>query len=103
MEVPPVNGIRDVNHKCYIQPNHKSKVGNKYVFFDFETDQSSGIHDVNYCIAAMRNLEQIYYILISPILWLRFLILKPDFDIKDVTYEELLKITQEKIVIFFGH
>src|SRR5438093_10594873 len=57
---------RDRTHKCYIMRNEIPKVGKKYVFFDFETDQSTGTHEVNYCIAKIINEETERFLVITP-------------------------------------
>jgi hypothetical protein len=102
VKVVPVDGVRDVNHKCYMQPNYKSKVGTKIVFFDFETDQSTGTHEVNYCIAAVWCPEQTYYILISPTLCIKFEIFKSNFSFEDITYKLLMEAVKTKNINEFN-
>lgn len=42
-----VNG----HHKCYVRGNKPNKICCKYIDFDFETDQSSGVHVPNFVVA----------------------------------------------------
>ncbi|CAG2200579.1 unnamed protein product [Mytilus edulis] len=46
-------------HLCYMKPSVPKQVkNNKYIYFDFEANQETGIHIMNFCIAY--DLENIY-------------------------------------------
>jgi hypothetical protein len=39
------------DYRCYLQMEASKIQSDKLVFFDFETDQSSGSHEVNFAVA----------------------------------------------------
>lgn len=38
-------------HQCYLEKVDPKTPSDKLIFFDFETDQSSGTHEVNFAVA----------------------------------------------------
>src|SRR5437868_2518205 len=43
------------DHRCYMQNIAAKETKNGYIYFDFETDQSTGIHIVNYAVSMYEN------------------------------------------------
>ena len=70
-------------HLCYMKPLECKKVkDNKYIYFDFEANQESGIHIMNFCIAY--DMEYIYCFRKNYIQKL-----KCDFNINDIDLSKL--------------
>ena len=42
---------KHTGHKCYMMPKPIKKHSSDYIFFDFEAEQESKTHNVNYCIS----------------------------------------------------
>lgn len=46
------------DHQCYLQRTPPKKASDSLIFFDFETDQSTGEHLVNFAVAQHANGEE---------------------------------------------
>ncbi|CAG2203470.1 unnamed protein product [Mytilus edulis] len=70
-------------HLCYMKPSVPKQVkNNKYIYFDFEANQETGIHIMNFCIAY--DLENIYCFKNNYVK-----VFKCDFNIDDLNLLEL--------------
>ena len=75
--------MKGTEHLCYMKPlKRKEEKDNKYIYFDFEAAQETGIHIMNFCIAY--DLEYVYCFRNNYIK-----IFKCNFNINDIDLSEI--------------
>lgn len=50
-----------LDHQCFLKRVDHKLPSDKLIFFDFETDQSSGEHVVNFAVAQYRNGDEVVF------------------------------------------
>ena len=54
------NKVVEPNHKCYMLPKPIKEPTTKYIYFDYEAEQSEGIHNVMYGIAMYNDSDEVF-------------------------------------------
>ena len=93
-------GNSSEQHQCYmIKPKSRKLKEPKYIFFDFEAIQETGIHEMNFCIAYDYYTNTIYKMQTNSIV-----VYKCDFSIENISLDnsdlqQALQIKTEKVLM----
>ena len=53
--------VEENTHKCYMQPKAIKKTQENYIFFDYEAEQDTGVHNPNLIVAHYFDGTKFYF------------------------------------------
>ena len=53
--------VEENTHKCYMQPKEIKKTQENYIFFDYEAEQDTGVHNPNLIVAHYFDGTKFYF------------------------------------------